>query len=192
MKMKQLAVAVGMAVCVGGAAQADLMSMATAHVYVDVVSNIAVRYDGLDVDAGDVQTGVFGATINFRVDANHEDVDLACYASDLWKGNDPYGTEVTPIPLVLGAGCLIDPENANPTGGASPVANFDGSTAEIDGFPSYGTNAINFESSQNGHFSQQVYVSVAWDQFDPEKPKGEYSGVVKLVGMIPDGDRESY
>ena len=188
MKMKQLALVVGMACC-AGAAQADLESDAYAHVYVDVVSNIAVRANTSLVDAGDVQTGAFTATIEFRVDANHEDVDLACYASDLWKGDDPNGTEVTPIPLLFGAGCLIDPINANPTAGASPVAAFDESkTSTIYGFPAYGTNAINFESSQNGHFSQEVYVTVAWNQDDPEKPKGEYSGVVALYGMIPEGD----
>jgi hypothetical protein len=188
MRMKQLALAVGMA-CFVGAAQADLESDAYAHVYVDVVSNIAVQANSSLVDAGDVQTGLFNATIEFRVDANHEDVDLACYASDLWKGDDPTGYDVPPIPLYYPAGCLIDPINANPTEGASPIAYFDDSkTTTIYGFPSYGTNAINFESSQNGHFSQEVYVTVYWDQDDPEKPKGEYSGVVALYGMIPDGD----
>ncbi len=173
----------------GSGASADLESMATAHVYVDVVSNIAVRVNNSIVDAGDVQTGVFNATIEFRVDANHEDIDLACYASDLWKGDDPTNDEVAPIPLYFQAGCLIDPINANPTGAASPVASFDsGTTTDVNGFPSYGTNSINFESSQNGHFSQEVYVTVAWNQDDPEKPKGEYSGVVKLLGMIPEGD----
>lgn len=186
-KTKVLALALGLSF--GTAASADLMSMATAHVYVDVVSNIAVRANNSIVDAGDIQTGIFNATIEFRVDSNHEDVDLACYASDLWKGDDPTNDDVPPIPLYDPAGCLIDPINANPTGGAGPVASFDkSSTTDVNGFPSYGTNAINFESSQDGHFSQEVYVTVAWNQDDPEKTKGEYSGVVKLVGMIPDGD----
>lgn len=184
---RKLALALGLFVC-AGAANADLESMATAHVWVDVVSNIAVRANTPQVDMGDIQTGVFSSTIEFRVDANHEDIDLACYASDLWKGDDPANDDVPPIPLFMPAGCLIDPINANPTGGASPVASFDsGVTHEVSGYPAYGTNAINFESSQNGHFSQEVYISVAWNQDDPEKPQGEYSGVVKLVGMIPDG-----
>ena len=187
---KRLVLATGLLLCTG-AAQADLMSMATAHVWVDVVANIAVRANTSQVDLGDVQTGIFSGSIEFRVDANNEDVDLACYASDLWKGDDPTNDDVAPIPLFLPAGCLIDPINANPTGGGSPVASFDGSQEDVNGFPAYGTNSINFESSQNGHFSQEVYVSVAWNQDDPEKPQGEYSGVVKLVGMIPDSSSGS-
>ncbi len=182
---KRVLLAAGLLACSG--AYADLESMATAHVWVDVVANIAVRANTPQVDAGDVQTGAFTATIEFRVDANNEDIDLACYASDLWKGDDPTNDDVAPIPLLVGAGCLIDPINANPTGGASPVASFDPSVVHnVSGFPALGTNSINFESSQNGHFSQEVYVTVAWNQDDPEKPQGEYSGVVKLLGMIPD------
>ncbi|MBT8132675.1 MAG: hypothetical protein KJO35_10430, partial [Gammaproteobacteria bacterium] len=121
---RRLALALGLFVC-AGAANADLESMATAHVFVDVVSNIAVRANQPQVDMGDIQTGVFSTSIEFRVDANHEDIDLACFASDLYKGDDPTNDDVAPIPLFLPAGCLIDPINANPTGGGSSVAAFD-------------------------------------------------------------------
>ena len=43
-----------------------------------------------------------------------------------------------------------------------------------------------FESSQNGHFSQEVAVTCTWNQDDPEKPQGEYSGWVVLAGMVLD------
>jgi hypothetical protein len=52
------------------------------------------------------------------------------------------------------------------------------------GFPTQRSETIGFESSQNNRFSQDVTVTVCWDQDDDEKPMGEYSGVVKLTSMI--------
>jgi hypothetical protein len=41
-----------------------------------------------------------------------------------------------------------------------------------------------YESSQNNHFSQNVNVVVTWNQDDPEKPMGEYSGCVRLTALV--------
>lgn len=166
------------------AASADMESMAQAHVWVDVVPNVAVGIADSQVDIGGVQTGDFVANITFRIDANMEDVDLQPVVSELYKGDDPTGQEVTPIPVKTEEGVLIDPVNANPTNGASPVAVYVGDT-EIDGFVARQFSAINFESSQNGHFSQDVVITVTWNQPDPEKPQGEYSGFVQLYCFMP-------
>jgi len=157
---------------------------ATAHVYVVVDPNVAVSSLTPIVSAGSVQTGDVTATIEFRVDANKESVYLYVDASDLWKGDDPLGTEVAPIPLNLSEGAEIDPDNANPMEGGSQVAQFTSTQTDIDGFPAVSTDPICFESSQDGHFSQRVVVIVKWLQTDHEKPMGEYSGKVRLWALL--------
>ncbi|WP_300458653.1 hypothetical protein [Desulfobacula sp.] len=168
------------------AAFADLEGEATAHVWVDVVPNVAVGVLDSQVDIGEVQMGQFSALIGFRIDANMEDVNLYPMVSHLYKGDDPTNTDVAPILVAEREGVLIEPTNANPTAGASNVA----ASETAFGDPTLGEWAgwqfgiINFESSQNGHFSQDVFVTAYWDQTDPEKPQGEYSGFVTLYCLL--------
>lgn len=163
---------------------ADTSGEAEAHVYAIVNPNIAVGVLTPIVNAGTVQMGDFNAVIGFRVDANKEDVKLSVCASELYKGDDPTNPTVAPIPLNLSAGVPIAPTDANPMNGASNVANYSGGSCSIGAFPGLATEQIHFESSQNGHFSQDVYVTVTWNQGDPEKPMGEYSGKVKFIAML--------
>jgi hypothetical protein len=165
------------------AAFADLSSDATSHVWVDVVANVAVGVIDAQVDIGDIQTGEFETTITFRVDANMEDVNLYPLVTHLYKGDDPSNSDVAPIPVDSAKGVMIQPTNANPTQGADnnagvPVA------ANIGLFEGFQFEQINFESSQNGHFSQDVDVTAYWVQNDPEKPQGEYSGFVQLFCVL--------
>jgi len=165
------------------AAFADLSSDATSHVWVNVVPNVAVGVVDAQVNIGDVQTGEFSATIKFRVDANMEDVNLYPIVTMLYKGDDPTNADVPPIPVAEGQGVLIEPMNANPTGGASNVAGTP-TAVNVNGFDGFQFESINFESSQNGHFSQDVDVTAYWVQADPEKPQGEYSGYVQLFCIL--------
>ena len=178
-------IVMGLLLCLIGAqaAFADLNGDATAHVYVDVVPNVAVGVLTGSVDIGEIQTGDFSATITFRVDANMQDVYLSAAASPLYKGDDPTNTEVAPLPLLESAGILFEPTNANPMNGGSNVASYTGDTT-IDGFPGLLTGQIQFESSQNGHFSQDVDLTVYWQQPDPEQPQGQYSGLVQMFCLL--------
>jgi hypothetical protein len=135
------------------------------------------------VDAGTVQTGEFCATITFRVDANLQQVCLLVEASPLYKGDDPNGEEVPPIPLDLSSGVEISPTNAYPLGGRDKIASYL-EDSMIGNFPAKKTESICYESSQNNHFSQDVLVTVCWNQDDPEKPTGEYSGKVRLTALL--------
>jgi hypothetical protein len=184
--MKNLAYLLAVLAVVGltTATYADLESAAVAKVYATVNPNVAVNYDNGVVDAGTIQTGLIYADIIFRLDANKESVLIFVEASDLWKGDDPTNNEVLPIPLAAAEGAVIDPANANPLGSGSNVASFIGTGSDVMGFPTQLSATIGFESSQNNRFSQDVTVTVAWDQDDDEKPMGEYSGVVKLTSMI--------
>lgn len=190
MKLKKKLTLLGTsALLSGAAAHADLEAMAFSEVAVIVDPNISIASLQQFVTASSsVQTGVFSITVPFRVDANQQFVDLSCASSELFKANDPTGTEVAPIPLT--GLCVIDAENANPvafqsnqvllTNEGPPIPTPRGT------FSTSQSDFLTFESSQSGHFSQNVSITVFWNQNDPEKPVGEYSGAVKLLGMVGD------
>ena len=157
---------------------------AVSHVYVEVVPVIAVGVIDGNVDLGEVQSGEFSGEITFRVDANMQRVTLMPSVSKLFKGDDPSDPDaVGALDVVTDAGVTIEIENGNPTGGASNVAGTP-TGAEVNGFPGYDFDDIEFDSAQNGHFSQDVTLTMTWNQSDPEQVMGEYSGFVKLYAML--------
>ena len=166
---------------------------AEAHVFANVVPNIAVAFAGPanGVFAGDVRFGEFSAQIPFRVDANMQSLCLYVDATPLYKGDvynrDPLVDLVSPIPLMTTV--VISPDFANPLDGADNEAELitPVPAAEISDVPgALRSESICFESGQDGHFSQGVIVTVTWDQDDPEKTQGQYSGVVKLWAIPVD------
>lgn len=168
----------------GSLAYADQSGSATAAVFATVNPNVAVGVLTPIVDAGTVQMGDFSATIAFRIDANMQFVALFCSASPLYKGDDPTEPEVPEIPLNISEGVVIAPTDANPVNAGSNVAAYTGPGENIGDYPTEATETIVFESSQNNHFSQDVYLTVTWNQDDPEKPMGQYSGKVKLTVLL--------
>jgi len=180
-----LAVAVLTGLVAVNQSYADLTNTATTHVRVVVSPNVSLSAVLPTIDAGTIQTGPFSAIIGFRVDANLQEVSFFVAASALYKGNDPTNSTVSPIPVDLGAGALIQPANGNATGGHSNTAAFIGSPGPVvQGFPTSVTETVQYSSSQNNHFSQNVNVTVGWIQNDPERPTGEYSGVVQLTAVV--------
>jgi hypothetical protein len=171
-----------------GSAFADTEGMATAHVYVNVNPNVSVGVITPNVDLFGIQTGIINGQIIYRIDANSEQVCLSVGPTYLYKGDDPTDPMVAPILLSLEDGVLIEPTDANPLAGGSPVADYM-FVYNYNGFAGMQTEFICYESSQPGYFSQDVYVTVWWDQDDPEKPQGEYSGFVTLcagfLGPVP-------
>lgn len=166
---------------------ADTNGNATAAVYVTVDPNVAVVPETPIVEAGSVQTGDFTATICFRVDANMQMIYIFCEVSPLYKGDDPTEPDVPAIPINLSAGCEVQPTDGNPINAGSPILTYVGAGAPIMDYPTELTETVCFESSQNNHFSQSVYVTPTWNQDDPEKPTGQYSGKVRMtVLVVPD------
>ena len=162
----------------------DTSGDAIARVQVDVNPNVTVGVNSPNVAMPPVQTGEFSATIDFRVDANVQEVCLQVEATYLYKGDDPTNDEVAPIPLAESVPVIIDPSNANPLNGASNELPFLPDVRDLDGFESRATESLCFESSQNNHFSQDVLVTVTWDQIDPEQPTGQYSGFVRIIVIL--------
>jgi hypothetical protein len=161
----------------------DTGNDALCHVYVDVDPNIAVMPVFSSVDLGSIQTGEIAGTIPFRIDANTQKVRIWCAASKLYKGDDPDTVHVPPIPFVFGSGIEIFPESASPVGGEDNHVEYI-NIWDIDEFPGFVTQDVVFESAQNNHFSQRVDMVVHWEQYDPEKPMGEYSGKVQMLAEV--------
>lgn len=180
MRAKVLAILTAL-VLASGVALADVASQAVAHLYVDVVANVAVGVQTAVVDLGDVQSGVFGGQVIFRVDANQQTLDLQCAVTNLYKGDS--ATADAKIPIATALGVLVQPENGNQIKAGTNVLAYKGATT-INGLAGLETEVGTFESGQSGHFSQNVYVTFAWDQIDPELPMGEYSGWCALRAMV--------
>ena len=157
---------------------------AVATVLVTVNPNVTVGVIGSVVDAGTIQTGEFEAQIRFRVDANQQQLFIQVEATPLYKGDDPLDNTVEPIPLALSVPVIIAPTDAAPMDGLPNAIPLSVTGSGIGDFPSMMTASLRFESSQNNHFSQDVFVTVTWDQIDPEQPTGEYSGRVKLIVFL--------
>lgn len=161
-----------------------LSGEAIAHVRVDVVPNIAVGVITSDVDAGQIAFGEFPAEIIFRIDANVESVKLQVIATDLFKGDVPTSEFKIPVKnTTSGDGAVVQPAFGNPMDGHSSTLAWLNSTT-LNGMTGWESEMVPFESGQRGHFSQEVAVTVTYDQIDPELPTGEYSGFVKLVAEI--------
>ena len=167
-----------------GVASADRNSSAQSQVYVNVDPNIAIQAGVASVNLGTVQTGLKQGSIDFRIDANTQKISLYVVVSNLYKGDDCTNTTVAPILVAVPPGVIVDPANANPVGGHSRTLAYTGTSTQATCFASRVTETVTFESSQNNHFSQNVTVRPSWNQDDPEKPVGEYSGFVSLYALV--------
>jgi hypothetical protein len=185
--MKKIALVFAAAAMVAGFSTvsfADTSGSATATVLAKVNPNIGIKVNTATVDAGSVQTGDFSADIQFQVDANAQFINAFASASGLYKGADPSNTDVAPIPLNTAKGVAIVPTNGNQINNGPNNAAFTVAGDPIGAFPTTKTETITLESSQNGHFSQPINVRVFWNQNDPEKPQGQYTGKVGLYVLL--------
>ena len=179
------AVVLGVLCAAAAAEMPEVFGQADAHVFVNVVSNIAVGVVTSNVDLGQIQIGRFPGEVVFRVDANVEQVELSVEASNLYKGDVPTSPYV--IPVSTGAatdGALVQCELGNAVAGHGNLLAWLTGVVMINGFEGVASETWTFESGQDGHFSQDVTVSLEYDQADPELPQGEYSGWVKLVATV--------
>ncbi|RPH61130.1 MAG: hypothetical protein EHM89_07745 [Acidobacteria bacterium] len=165
--------------------RADEIAHATVHVFVFVEPSISIYPTEPRMDLGSIQTGIISGQIPFRVESNGQTVLFSAASTPLFKGGVVANPSVPPIPIRIGSGIRIDAEQANPVGGANHVTQYNTAEGDVGGLPGLTTQSVEFESGQNGRFSQGVTLGVTWDQNDPEKPTGEYSGLVVLWAMVP-------
>jgi hypothetical protein len=177
-KTLNLVAAIAFSAAMLGTAYAETDASAAAQVYLHIEPNIAVQAVDHTVDLGTLETGEVSAPITFRIDANTQSVKISGLVTKLYKGDDPSG-EVAPVEVNTNKGFLINPTHAHQIQGGDGIASYTG-TSDYNGFAAYTTEALTFESGQNGRFSQEVDVTPTWFNNDPEKPQGEYSGFVVL------------
>jgi hypothetical protein len=175
----------GLTFGMGYTAYADEVSSAVETVTVTVDPNIGVQPLAMAVDAGTIQTGNFSALLTFRIDANSEQVGMMIEASGLYKGADPTSTMVTPIPVNSSVPVMVMPTYGNAMNNMPNELPWTETVGDpIQGFPTIQTQTVDFESAENGTYSQNVSYQISYNQDDPEKPIGQYTGKVRLTVML--------
>ncbi len=158
---------------------------ALAHVYVNVIPNIAVQAIAQPVAAipAVMSTGAFPIAAQFNIAANTDRVEIGCVASALHRAAVPSSTDR--IDVKKNMGCSIDATLANPLNGAVAKAQYQQDiTVDIGGFPASPTNLVAFQSYQDARFNMNVSLIVHYDFDRLNMPQGQYGGVVKLVALI--------
>jgi hypothetical protein len=152
---------------------------AMSRVHVNVVPSIVVSALPSVVNLGSFPPGRIPGHMLFRIDSNRRMVGMQVVCTDLYKGEAP--PSVFSIPFA-GAGAEITCEQ----GGSDLLAWLLGPPPGM--LPDPWTGAVSdvgtFKSAHKGAFSQYVTVGVEWKTFDQELLYGEYSGYIKLLGMI--------
>jgi hypothetical protein len=187
-KMKRLVLLVVGLVLLGmvaAPAYADTQGAATAAVVVNVNPNVSLSAKTPLVNAGTIQTGDFFAQVTWTIGANLEQVAFFLEASDLYKGDDPVNVQVAPIALNTNKPAEFAPQfGSEINAGDNKALWVTGAGASIGAYPTKKTETATFESSQNGHYSQDVTTKIFYNQPDPEKTVGQYSGKVRLTALL--------
>jgi hypothetical protein len=157
---------------------------ATSSVYIQVAPAIAVSSATPLVDLGSIMSGMFSATLTWRVDANQEAVQFFLEASDLYKGDNPLDGTVAPIALNTFMKAGIIAEAGNEMNAGDNQAAWVSVGDNIGSYPTKKTETVSYESSQNGHFSQNITSTIFYIQPNPEQPTGQYSGKVRLTAIL--------
>lgn len=201
--------------------QADTTAMAVTHVYAGILPYVTIGTSSGSVNSGGPNSACPGyagskdgicwssnnnlgdhmpapvhGTFTFFVEANVQQIEFSCGATDLFKGGitmdiTPGNSHDDPIPLDKDYGCTISMDGAMPQGGNTPTASFAGGLSDLlQGIQSewvvWKTNAINFHANFPEP-SRNVSIDLRWNHTNPEQRIGEYSGFVKLYAMIPIG-----
>jgi hypothetical protein len=181
--MKRIFVVALAALAFAGVASADWSGEATTRVFVNVDPNIALYALDDNVDMGIIQMEIFDGYIPWRIDANTQNCLFWAAASYLYKAGNFETPDVDPIMLCEMNGIRIEVPQGDPVGDEDEWLLFVAPTT-IDGFPGRSTESVEFESSQDGHFSQDIMMTVQWNQDHEEKTMGEYKGKVLLAGEV--------
>jgi hypothetical protein len=183
-KLTILAVALFFIAVAVSPASADTTNSAVASMYVNVVSNVAISSATPLVNLGSIQKGFFPATFVWRIDSNNEAVSFFLEASNLYKGDDPTDTVVKPIRLATAIPVSFTIENGNEMASGDNKGSWTGIGKPIGIYPTAVTENVAYESSQNGHFSQNLTTVLTYNQSDQEQPMGQYSGKVRLTAFL--------
>jgi len=161
-------------------------SSATARVYATVVPSITVsepRIVTIDLQEHQMDAPI-GTQVQFLVRANTQNVELQVACTDLYRAGDP--SSACKIP-VGGLGVDVAHEHHDARIGGSRLLPW--CSAPLVGLlPPGWTGAVTevglFQTTAAPTFTQNVTVGVSWQPPGPNLPIGEYTGFVRLIGMV--------
>ena len=160
-----------------------------AHVTVTVDAVLAVAAGSImSADLGTINVGTASATVCFQVDANQQDVWIQAIATGLWKG-DVMTADGFVIPIVVSGvpaeelGALVEPAIGNQIGLPTNRLPWAGADS-INGLDALTSVVGHFESGQWGHFSQEVCVTIDYENTNPGLPQGDYGGWIKILAGL--------
>lgn len=159
---------------------ADVSSITEVIVHIQPIVHIT-RPDAM-ILVESIGVGVLTISTDFRIDANVPSLHMYVEATDLYMDGLARDPSVAPIPLSADSGVRISPADASPVASAGNVASFVEQCA-LGEFPARRSEMIHFLSSQTGIFSQDISVTVTWNQDDPTKPAGRYIGKIKFAAI---------
>lgn len=177
---KRAAILVAMAWCSQASSGVVYTGQAAAHVRARILPQITVS-DPVVVII-DLQDHLIGtripSQIRFSIRANTPEVELHVACTDLYQMGDPTSAHKIPV---AGLGARITCEHA----ASRLLAWADNAPAEsfADGWTGRVSKTGVFAAPTGRGFSQDVNVDVSWYTADRNLPRGEYQGVVRLIGM---------
>ncbi len=177
---------------VGAPCHAAMRASAEATVIVTVVPTITVVSKTAVASAGvavPTQTNDFHIDIAWSIGSNLDEVKFTLEASDLFKGDNPLDTSVTPIPLNIGRPAEIVLQSGSKVDGNNNEAAWKGRGNNIGNYPTQTTETVTCRSSDRGRFSQDVVTKIWYTQSQPDKPTGNYSGRVRLTTVATPASR---
>jgi hypothetical protein len=177
--IKPLLVAVSLVACAlcAPAARAESVAEAFARVRCEILANIAAQATG-EVTFDALQTGPLTGSVPFRIDANTQAVLLAVQATNLFKAGDPSSPHA--IVLDHGVPAVVGRVGGDPVPRSLPFME----AALLDGHQGWGTEPIELESGEAGHFSENLLVQCTWVNANNALPSGGYSGLVKITAQV--------
>ena|GEM_PF-1493196 len=141
-----------------------------------------------EVYLGTMRLGSVTGEVVFPVYSNVQELNLQAVATDLYKDSVP--TSAFKIPVNFPGGARVRCEYGSQVGGGTGLLAWLATTPP-DMLPAGWTGAVSeigaFDSGQPDKFEQRVWVTVQWDQSDPELPMGGYYGQVGLAAGIAPG-----
>jgi hypothetical protein len=160
-------------------------------IQVRIPARLIVSVDAAPLEIEQQPQG-FDALARFYVEASTPNVQLFVVASPLVYQNEARGQKappaspapkIPPIPLDLGQGVQIIPQNSGP-GGAPPRAYFRSGSETVGPFPMQTTEGVVLSAGNAPFFAQTVFVTVHWKLADSRQAVGTYIGRVQLCGMV--------
>ena len=185
---KLIVTAIALAMCAGAVqASEPPVDGEPVPIFASVDELVAIMGGTVTIGMGTMMgTGQGTVQVCYTIHCNNQTVWIEVQATDLWKANVPGGAYR--IYLDVDEPADVVPVNGNQVMKTDNLVPWDPAKAPmISTFPAYATETAEFASATAGNFSQDVYITLIYENEDAELPSGDdYSGWVRVrVGLDP-------